>query len=147
MTCPLSSLKDQLSESEILRIAEKNKIPIQGIYAKDQLPHEPTRTGKYVINMQSSTDGNGTHWVCLDHGRGEYFDSFGMPPPLEVERFVGPQFRFNKTRYQALKSECCGWFCLYFLKPDIMSNLETDPDKLWKNDGIIRSALLNVCKK
>jgi hypothetical protein len=40
----------------------------------------------YVINLQSSYQGNGSHWCCLvvEKDFGFYFDSFGATPPIEV---------------------------------------------------------------
>ena len=73
-----------LSEGQIWNLAQGNGINLKGVYAKDKLP--TICQGKFVINLQSSTDGNGTHWVALktDGKKGTYFDSFGQPPPVEV---------------------------------------------------------------
>ena len=39
-----------------------------------------------IINL-GNFGGAGTHWVCCRQGAGsyEFFDSFGLPPPLEWE--------------------------------------------------------------
>lgn len=39
--------------------------------------------GAYIINIQSSEDGSGTHWVSLYLAKKKafYSDSFGLPPP------------------------------------------------------------------
>jgi hypothetical protein len=125
---------NQLCESEIWKLARKNGIDLQGIYAKDQLPTHCH--GKYVINMQSSTHGNGTHWICLDGHKKKYFDSYGQSPPVEIVQFC-PDVKYNDEQYQAMNSSCCGYFCLYFLKGLPLNKLETDPNRLWINDGIV----------
>ena len=45
--------------------------------------------GAYIINLQNSNDGNGTHWYCLyiENKHAMYFDSYGGPPPKEVVKF------------------------------------------------------------
>ena len=54
----------------------------QGVYSRNELPIMAPTTSLYVCN----TDPNhklGEHWVTIyieNNRRGEYFDSFGMPP-------------------------------------------------------------------
>ena len=140
---PTKPIDLTLSENQIWDIARGNKIQLAGIFSKDKLPAKGTCQGKYVINLQSSTDGNGTHWVALhmpDKTHGKYFDSFGLPPPEEVLA-ICPDCEHNKTRYQALKSDACGWFCIYFLKPLPLQYFHENPELLWKNDAMVTHAL------
>jgi hypothetical protein len=55
---------------------------------KDQLPDKLER-GSYVINLQSSKDGNGTQWDCLYCTAifSYYYDSYSFIAPLEVQFF------------------------------------------------------------
>ena len=53
-----------LSDRDIIQILQNQNIHIHGIYMKDELPNKLTK-GFYIVNLQSSTDGNGTHWVAL----------------------------------------------------------------------------------
>ena len=57
--------------------------------------------------------GSGTHWVCYYNNY--YFDPFGMPPPLEVKRYIN-NIKYNDIQYQDTRSVLCGYYCLYFLK-------------------------------
>ena len=71
--------------------------------------------------MQSSTQGNGTHWVALyvHKSNAFYFDSFGALPPNEIMAFVkqrkGCHLYYNNWIIQDLKSDACGWYCIAFL--------------------------------
>ena len=109
-----------LSNFDIERLCKFYKLPVVAISMKDELPSK-VKDGCYVINMQSTTQGNGTHWVSLyvQKNHSYYFDSFGASPPIEVVAFVkrrkGCHLSYNNFIIQDLKSENCGWFCVAFL--------------------------------
>ena len=44
--------------------------------------------------------GCGTHWVCYNNNY--YFDPFGMPPTVEVVRYI-KGIQYNDIQYQTLK--------------------------------------------
>ena len=73
---------NELSNTEIIKILNDYGISINGIYMKDQLPSH-LNIGFYIINLQSSTQGDGTHWVALYYSplRSIYFDSYGFICP------------------------------------------------------------------
>ena len=105
-----------LSNFELLSLAKYYNIPLVGIFMKDLLPHEPV-CGFYIVNLQSSTEGNGTHYTLLviTSKIVIYSDSFGCCPPLEIEYFIKPlrlPFAYNAWIIQNLKSELCGWYAL-----------------------------------
>jgi hypothetical protein len=56
---------------------------------KNELPVK-IKDGNYIINLQSSTQGDGTHWTALiiRNDTALYFDSFGAPPSTEIIDFV-----------------------------------------------------------
>ena len=72
-----------------------------------------------VLNLDVSS-GNGTHWMCLfsNNDVSYYFDSYGLPPPVEVLLYCK-----NKDRYYSEypiqvddKIEIlCGHYCVYVL--------------------------------
>ena len=65
-----------------------------------------------IINLDD-TIGSGTHWVfCYNN---YYFYPFGMPPPVEVIKYI-KGIQYNDIQYQDTKSVLCGYYCLYFLK-------------------------------
>ena len=99
---------------------DEMKIPLKGIFARDEKMgknHSPC-----IINLDS-LEGLGTHWVCCWFSKEhfEYFDSFGLPPPLEWEKNIMrwfPNMKFflrNNYQIQDVNSVRCGYYCLYFL--------------------------------
>jgi hypothetical protein len=75
-----------LSNYQLATIAEdlKIKLPLKNIVMKDEF--KSAKNGNYIINLQSTYQGNGSHWCCLVVEKDEAFwhDSFGSPPPIEV---------------------------------------------------------------
>lgn len=77
----------------------------------------------FVANTDPS-DKTGEHWVAfviLKHHLIEVFDSFGRPARAyspHLNRFI-KKFttqRHNKTQFQSIYSDTCGYFCLYYLR-------------------------------
>lgn len=88
--------------------------------SKDRLKQMKPETGGYIINLQDSTEGFGTHWVSLYlNDICVYFDSFGMIYPIEVlefcRRYKKQELIYNPTQIQHIKQECCGYYCIMFL--------------------------------
>ena len=123
-----------LSNFEIEDICRELRLDCEGVYSKDRLPKYRTNGG-YYVNLQDYADGYGTHFTFFflggtpktPHSRvvgGDtpaiYFDSFGVAPPIEVDKFLGTSndIMYNNRDIQDLKSQKCGWFCIalhYFL--------------------------------
>ena len=106
-----------LSNVEIINLCKVYKLPLQGVFMKDELKLVTPKQGFFIVNMQSSTEGNGTHWtaVIFDHTRCFYFDSFGAEPALEVIAFIhrkSKKYAYNCKRIQDLSSDYCGWYCM-----------------------------------
>jgi len=104
---------------DLTNLAHKMKINLIGIYSKNKLPQK-CYVGGYIINLEDSDDGSGTHWVSLYITQKKeilYFDSFGMPPPREIKVFVNYKpIAINTRTIQNINSTLCGYYCLYFLK-------------------------------
>ena len=109
-----------LSNFDFERLAEFYNLPLVAITMKDELP-EKVDNGCYIINLQSSTSGNGTHWLGLfiHKNNAYYFDSYGAPPSVEIMKFVkkrkGCHMYYSNFIIQDLKSQNCGWYALAFL--------------------------------
>ena len=61
--------------------------------------------------------GDGTHWVAW-FKRGDkkwYFDSFGLPPPTELNNYLGHVF-YPTEQIQPRQAVICGHICLFVLK-------------------------------
>jgi hypothetical protein len=105
----------------LLRADCKLSTIFEGVYASDRLPAFcGSSDTALVMNMDPSNRG-GSHWVCIfiQNGRGEYFDSYGMAPPLE--EFVNflkrncKSWTYNREGLQSLDSNVCGHYCIWFL--------------------------------
>ena len=105
-----------LSNVEIMEILKNYNISIGGIYSKDKIPTLIPNTF-YIINMQNSTEGHGTHWVCMYYNGMDnyYFDAFGFIPPKEVEDKL-IKYSYSKKDIQDINSSSCGWYCIAFIK-------------------------------
>ena len=72
-----------LQIERLLKKDLKSKTIFKKVCALDQL-EKPTFPSAYVINSDPSSK-PGEHWVAVyfdKRGRGEYFDSYGLPPTL-----------------------------------------------------------------
>lgn len=110
------SSKNSLSNFDIMEIIQSQGVDdFHGVYMKDQLPDKLER-GFYVINLQSSKDGNGTHWVCLYYtpNFSYYYDSYGFIAPLEVQKKITP-YMYNDLEIQDINSTACGFYCVAFI--------------------------------
>ena len=88
--------------------------------AKDELLHV-NYPSAYVINSHPSSK-PGEHWIAVyfdKHGKGEYFDSYGLPPSVNgftalMER-NSKEWVYNDKTLQSLFSTTCGHYCVYFV--------------------------------
>lgn len=96
------------------------------VLTKDQLKKIPLHSSEkidmnFIINMQNSNDGNGTHWIALrlKNNQCSYFDSFGMVPPQEIvdfcKRIVKSSLTYSTKQIQHMKQTSCGFYCIAFL--------------------------------
>jgi len=105
--------------SDLVHLAGMLGLPAINISFKDQLPHK-MGPGLYIVNMQNSTAGEGTHWVGVYVPRvglgAAYFDSFGEPPPLEIWRGLrGRKWIYNNMQIQDINDGFCGQFVILWL--------------------------------
>lgn len=125
----------------------------RGVFPRDRLPlRVSTRhPSAYVINTDNQ-DGPGQHWVVVwfdGRGRGEYFDSYGLPPLHDdIESFILRHcrtFRCNQRLLQGVMSFTCWYFCVYHvLKKSRGFSMQRvlaifHPHKLWANDRKVLS--------
>ena len=88
--------------------------------AKNQLLHVDYPSA-YVINSHPSSK-PGEHWIAVyfdKHGKGEYFDSYGLHPSMNgftafMEHNSNGWIYNNKT-VQSLFFTTCGHYCVYFI--------------------------------
>ena len=112
------------SNVQLIELGKFYKLNLYPPICKNELEGMVPMDMSYIINLQDSDDGGGTHWVSLKvlGNQACYFDSFGCVPPPIVSAFVkrrrGCKMVYNRFIIQDLKSERCGLFalaCLLYL--------------------------------
>ena len=104
-------------------LLQLNKNPhFKGVFSKDnKLPPNTPGTG-YIVNLESTTDGNGTHWIGVTHDNKQtyYYDPFGMvPPDMILKKIKGNTDRpvvYSDVQIQNDNATTCGYFASSFLK-------------------------------
>ncbi len=109
-----------LTNFDLEDMAEDAGLDLVGVFSKDLLPKERV-VGSYIINLQDSDDGNGTHWSVFKifpNKKCCYFDSYGVFAPTDVNEFLSPfkPIATSNRAIQDIKSQKCGYFCLAFIE-------------------------------
>ena len=122
-----------LSNFQLLDASKKLKIKnMRGVFVRDELPQKTRKDECGILNLDDS-DGKGTHWISW-YKKGTmkiYFDSYGLPPPIELTTYLKRPVYNNSERVQPDGAVICGHLCLYVLKKlsdgckfqDIINNL------------------------
>ena len=116
---------------QLEEFAKQLDLPLLGIVSKDQLKGR-VKVGSIILNLQSSTDGNGTHWTLLKVFPKDnviYFDPFGFPYPKEVGKYIGHKIAVSNRDIQSPNSTMCGYFCLAC---DYYMTYETDRQDIYQ---------------
>ena len=109
-----------LQIEDLLKKDSQAKKIFKKVCALDEI-EVPSYPSAYVINSDTS-DKKGEHWVAVyfdKNRRGEYFDSYGLPPAvLGLEAYMDRfslDWIYNRKTIQSLFSNVCGHYCLYFI--------------------------------
>jgi len=113
------SLKPSLSNFDLVRICKARRIPLEAVITKDEVK-KLKKDGNYIINLENHNQ-PGSHWTALilEDKNCLYFDSFGMPPPEKIYKFLEKKYKrvdFSKKEIQDMDSTYCGYFCMEFFK-------------------------------
>ena len=103
---------------QLIDAAKKLNIKnFRGVFLRDELPKVPREKECGILNLDDST-GGGTHWVAWIKRANEklYFDSYGLPPPTELIRYLHSPVFYNSERIQPDNEGFCGHLCLFILK-------------------------------
>ena len=79
-----------MSNFDLINAAKRLNIKhFRGVFKRDQLPKKPHHVETGIINLDSNS-GPGTHWVAyaIDPRGIVYFDSYGLPPPVEFLDYI-----------------------------------------------------------
>ena len=101
-------MKTPLTDFDLRQWCQQLEIPLKGVFLRYEA--RPRNHSPCIINLNNFR-GAGIYWVCSRGGEGgyEYFDSFGLPPPLEWKNelaLVG-KVRFSGTRTSFSKKRAC----------------------------------------
>ena len=106
-----------MNSEDIERAVRRRVRRFDGVYAADRLPNDPCLL---VCNTDPSHK-LGEHWVAIyvdEEGRyGEYFDSFGRPPPVTFRRYLDKHcmhWSYNDVQLQSVASRFCGHYCVLY---------------------------------
>ena len=105
---------------QINRALKDNKF-FRGTHPLNHIPCAiPDVDQGFIVNTDPCKD-DGQHWVesvILRNGKGEYFDSFGRPPPQEIAQyFSNHATAYNSSRkvIQHPFSSSCGLYCIQYI--------------------------------
>ena len=120
-----------------------------GCYSKNQLATKRPGGKFYVINMENSNAGSGTHWVCVFDCLPTvsiYYDPFGVDPPPDISKFMkrsGKKTLYSTDDFQELTSENCGRFVALFINKMLAhQKLGLTDHPSTKNERIVSSIKL-----
>ena len=105
-----------LTNFELDDISENYGFSLNSVVMKDELRTISPKNGNYIINLESSTQGDGTHWLALVlRGKHCYYqDPFGILPPTEIidfcRRIKGSHLAYSTLEIQNINADTCGWF-------------------------------------
>lgn len=117
-----------LTDIQIEDLAERMKVPLAGVYFKDEIPTPMSYNKVYIVNLQDSEtdDGDqnsGTHWTMAyiretPNGKLQpiYFDPYGCPPPEVIKKIIEDECNmkcpYTTKDIQSLMNNACGFYCL-----------------------------------
>ena len=109
---------EPLSNFQLIDAAKKLNINhFRGVFVRDELPKKTRSTECGILNTGDSSTG-GYHWLCwYKAGKTKLtFDSYGLPPPVELTAYLKSPIYYNSERLQFGNTTFCGHLCLYVLK-------------------------------
>ena len=112
---------DGLTNFELFDIAKKKNIKLGDVIMIDEIKHlKKNKNYNLIVNLQKTGD-SGSHWVCLIIRKNKwlYIDSFGAYPNLIImKQCLKSKNNLGYSAYicQHLKSQTCGYYCLYCIQ-------------------------------
>jgi hypothetical protein len=81
-----------LSNVDLEEYARKYKLPLVGVFSKDQLP-DKVQVGSYYVNMQNSDDGSGSHSTVY-----RSWLNIGVRPSIQILPEIDPNYGIANWR-------------------------------------------------
>ena len=117
-----------------------------GVYPADQLPRSPPKSVRqaYIVNTDPAGE-PGQHWLGLwtEQNKCEIFDSYGLPlhvythPDLHQWWSQWKHLIRSDQTLQALDSQNCGHYALFFLKARAQGQSYQDFLGQWSCDNLV----------
>ena len=118
----------------------------QGVYPADRLPRNPNTTVRqaYIVNTDPAGE-PGQHWpgIWNEGNECEVFDSHGLPltqyndPDLHRWWSQWPVIQRSDTSLQALDSQTCGHYVLFYLKAKVRGESLQDFLVRWNINNLV----------
>ena len=101
----------------------KDTTNFYGTVCRDELPRIKKRPISIIANTDPCSK-PGQHWIVIllnEKGRGNYFDSFGLPPLhqdfiIYMDINCPNGWSFNHRTLQSVDSDTCGLYCILYIK-------------------------------
>jgi len=109
--------KQTTTNFDLVKIAEKEGISPFYVAMRDELNDLPSDNPIFVITNIHTSKERGVHWSCLaTMEKGNFFfDSYGLPPTIEVKDFL-KHATYNTFCIPKPGTSECGQLCLFVLK-------------------------------
>jgi len=106
-----------MNTEQIERLIRRHVRDFDGVFSIDRLPSNP----RLLVCNTDPSHRPGEHWVAMyvdgKGCHGEYFDSFGRPPPATLRRYLDKHcmyWNFNDKQLQSAVSRFCGHYCVFY---------------------------------
>ena len=109
---------EPLSNFQLFEAAGRlNLKNFRGVFVRDQLPKRCQAVECGIVNTGDS-ESKGYHWIAWykDKNKKISFDSYAMPPPVELVKYLKDPVYYNSERLQYGDTVFCGHLCLFVLK-------------------------------
>jgi hypothetical protein len=111
-----------LSNFDITNICRELEIKLDSVMMNDQFNSKMLDYDFSIILNFQNYNQNGSHWAgmyCSPKIKTVYYmDSYGELPTARIYKIIidrGYTLLYNKRQFQALESQLCGWYTIYFL--------------------------------
>ena len=110
----LNPLTNRKLEEKVKELNIKN---FRGVFMRDTLPNKIKNNEVGIVNLDSIKN-SGTHWVCYYKNKDKcyYFDSFGLDPPIELQKYLNSDIELSTFQIQKFNIHHCGYYCILVLK-------------------------------
>ena len=127
-----------------------------GVFPSNHLPNVGHRPASFVVNTAPIPDKyGGDHWVAVilkQNSKGEYFDSFGLPP-LEhniadyINKTCSNGYKYSMKMIQGRSSSLCGLYCVDFIRQRLVHKKGFDAYLAGFNTDFKANDRLVVCRQ